>query len=254
MGRPARRQRARPRRRKFISLPPKLYDSQQVAGRCSEYRVSDIFKEIDEDLRRENFARLWQRYGYYVIGFLIVVVIATGVAVAWRQYQARVRADEGERYQVALELLHQGKVKEASNAFATLAEASGRRGVLARFEGAGILVHNGDKAGAVARYNAITADASVDQQFRDLATILSVQNSLVSGDSKRLIEQLQPLAAGAGPWQPSALEMTALAQLKTGDKKAAAATYRRLSDNRAAPQGMRTRAAEMVAALAPGRP
>ncbi|HEX4111376.1 MAG TPA: tetratricopeptide repeat protein [Stellaceae bacterium] len=213
--------------------------------------MSDIFKEIDEELRRENFAKLWQRYGYYVIGFLVAVVMLTGVVMAWRGYQARLRAEEGERYQVAMALLHQGKIKEADAAFATMGQDSTRRAVLARFETAAILAQSGDKAGAVARYEAIAADAAVDPSFRDLATVLAVQNGLANGDPKRLIERLQPLVAGSGPWQPSALELTALAQLKAGDKKAAHATFQRLADDLTAPQGMRTRATEMVAALAP---
>jgi hypothetical protein len=212
--------------------------------------VSDIFKEIDEELRRENFAKLWARYGYYVIGFVIVVVLVTGVGVAWRQYQARLAADEGERYQVALDLLHQNKLREASAAFAALAQDSARRGVLARFEEAAILVHGGDTLGATARYEAIAADAAVDPALRDLATIMAAQYGLAKTDPKQIVSRLQPMADSAGPWQPSALELTALAQLKAGDRKSAHATYQRLADNLAAPQGMRSRAAEMVAALA----
>jgi hypothetical protein len=212
--------------------------------------VSDIFKEIDEELRRENFAKLWERYGYYVIGFVVAIVIVTGVAVAWRQYQARQRADEGERYQVALDLMHQDKLKEATSAFAALAQEGAQRAVLARFEQAAIVVRAGDLAGATARYEAIAADASVDAQFRDLAVILAAQYGLAKSDPKQIVQRLQPLADAAGPWQPSALELTALAQLKAGDKKAAHAAYQRLADDLSAPQGMRTRAAEMVAALA----
>lgn len=212
--------------------------------------MSDIFQEIDEELRRENFAKLWARYGYYVIGFVVAVAIVTGVTVAWRQYQARQRADEGERYQVALDLMHQNKLKEATAAFATLAQNGAQRAVLARFEEAAIMVRAGDAAGATARYEAIAADASVDPQFRDLAVILGAQYGLAKSDPKQIVQRLQPLADGAGPWQPSALELTALAQLKAGDKKAAHDAYRRLADDLSAPRGMRTRAAEMVAALA----
>ncbi|MGH6980606.1 MAG: tetratricopeptide repeat protein [Stellaceae bacterium] len=211
--------------------------------------MSDIFKEIDEELRRENFGKLWARYGYYVIGFVVVVVIVTGVAMAWRQYQARQRADEGERYQVALDLMHQDKFKEATSAFSMLAQNGAQRAVLARFEQAAILVKGGDMTGAVTRYDAIAADASVDRQFRDLAVILAAQYGLAKSDPKQIVQTLQPLADAAGPWHPSALELTALAQLKAGDKKVAHATYQRLADDLSAPQGMRTRAAEMVAAL-----
>jgi hypothetical protein len=211
--------------------------------------VSDIFKEIDEELRRENFAKLWQRYGYYVIGFVAVVVVATGIGVGWRQYQQHLQAEEGERYQVALDLLHQDKLQEASAAFAALAQSSAQRAVLARFEEAAIMVKRGDTAGAAARYEAIAADVSVDRAFRDLAAICAAQYGLAKGDPRLIVARLEPLASTAGPWQPSALELTALAQIKAGDKKAALANYRRLADDASAPQGMRTRAAEMVAAL-----
>ncbi len=211
--------------------------------------MSDIFKEIDEELRRENFAKLWQRYGYYVIGFVAVVIAATALFVGWRQYQERQRAEEGERYQVALDLMHQDKLQEASAAFAALAQSSAQRAVLARFEEAAILARRGDNAGAAARYEAIAADASVDPTFRDLATICAAQYGLAKGDPRLIIARLEPLASAPGPWQPSALELTALAQIKAGDKKSARTNYQRLADDPTAPQGMRTRAAEMVAAL-----
>ena len=212
--------------------------------------MSDIFREIEEELRRDNLAKLWQRYGYYVIGVLVAVVVVTGVVVGWRQYAARLRADEGERYQVALDLMQGDKLQEAKAAFAALAQGSGERAVLARFEGAALLARSGDRAGAAARYNAIAADASIDQAFRDLATILAAQYGLASSDPRAIIKRLQPLADASGPWQPSALELTALAQLKAGDTVSARANYQRLADNAAAPRGMRTRATEMVAALA----
>ncbi len=212
--------------------------------------MSDIFREIEEELRRENLAKLWQRYGYYVVGFLVAVVVATGIVVGWRQYVARLRADEGERYQVALDLMRGDKLQEAEAAFAALAQGSGERAVLARFEGAALLARSGDAAGAAARYEAIATDASIDQSFRDLATILSAQYGLSSGDPHRIIRRLQPLVASAGAWRPSALELTALAQLQAGDKAEARANYQRLADDESAPRGMRTRATEMVAALA----
>ena len=212
--------------------------------------MSDIFKEIDEELRRENFAKLWKRYGIYVIGFVGFVIVATGVFVGWRQYDARQRAEEGERYQFALDLLHQDKLKEADAAFAGLAQDSGRRAVLARFEEATILARSGNIAGAAGRYEAIASDTSVDSSFRDLATILAAQFGLTHGNPAQIIARLKPLTAGEGPWRPSAIELTALAQLKEGDKKAARTNYQRLADDQTVPQGMRTRATEMVAALA----
>jgi hypothetical protein len=216
-----------------------------------EHLVSEIFREIDEELRRENYARLWKRFGPYIIGVVVLAFVATGVFVAWRGYEARQRAAEGERFQVALGLLQAGKTSAAANAFADLAQSGGGGAVLARLETAAIENHEGKAADAIRQYGRIAGDESVDRAYRDLAIVLAAQDTLVKGDPHKVIDLLRPLASASGPWQPSALELTALAQLKTGDRKAAHATYQHLADDLAAPPGMRSRAAEMVAALAP---
>jgi len=212
--------------------------------------VSDIFQEIDEELRRENFAKLWQRYGQYVLAFAVLVVVAVGAFVGWREYQLRQRQAEGARYAAALSLARDGKDKEAVDALAAMAPKAGGYGVLARFEQAALKARGGDAAAAIAVYDGIAHDASVDATFRDVATLLAAQYELKSGDAKSVIDRLAPLTAAANPWHPTALELTALAQLKAGDRSAARATYQKVADDLAAPQGLRARAAEMIAALA----
>ncbi len=68
---------------------------------------------------------------------------------------------------------------------------------------------------------------------------------------KRRSPGLAPLTAAGNPWRPTALELTAAAQLKLGEKKAALAIYKDLADDLTAPRSLRARAAEMAAALAP---
>jgi hypothetical protein len=213
--------------------------------------VSDIFQEVDEDLRRDNFAKLWARYGIYVIILAVVVVVATGATVAWRQYQQSLRVAEGNRFAAALDLVREGKNKEAGDIFSALAkDAPNRRAALARFEEAALVARSGDTARATADYETIAADASLDSSYRDLALLLAAQYGLATADPKVLIERLAPLATGEGPWHPTALELTALAQLKAGDKTAARGSYQKLADDLKAPQGLRTRAAEMATGLA----
>ena len=61
---------------------------------------------------------------------------------------------------------------------------------------------------------------------------------------------IKPLTDAANPWHPSALELTAAAKLKSGDKPGALEIYKKLADDLAAPEGVRARATEMAAALA----
>ena len=46
-----------------------------------EHAVTDIFREVDEDLRNDNLVRLWKRYGNYLIGLAGVYPHADYVTV-----------------------------------------------------------------------------------------------------------------------------------------------------------------------------
>ena len=37
--------------------------------------MANIFNEVDEDIRKERYKKLWSRYGKYLIGFIILIVL-----------------------------------------------------------------------------------------------------------------------------------------------------------------------------------
>jgi hypothetical protein len=215
--------------------------------------MSDIFREIDEELRRDNFAKLWQRYGSWVIGIVLAVVLATAGVAGWREYQLRQQKAESVRFAAAAELAQKNQLADAANAFALLAKEGGSgQAVLARLQEAALRAKAGDASAAIADYKALAQDGSVDRVYRDLATLLAALNELNAADAKSVIAEVQPLTADGNPWRPSALEVTALADLKAGDVAAARDIYKKLADDLATPQGLRARAAEMLVALGEG--
>jgi len=214
--------------------------------------VSDIFQEVDEELRRDNFAKLWKRYGNYVIALAVLIVVATGAYSWWRGHDLAVRQAEGGRAAAALALAGQGKYAEAADALTVLAsDAHAGRALVSRFEAAALRARAGDEAAAIAGYDALAKDTSVDQIYRDLATLMWAYHALDTVDPQAIIERLAPLTAASSPWHPSAIELTAVAHLKAGDRNAARTDYQHLADDLTAPQSMRARAAQMIAALAP---
>ena len=212
--------------------------------------MSDIFREIDEELRRDNFAKLWERYGQYVVGLAVIIVLATAGTVGWREYQARVQRAESIRYAAAVELAQKNELARAADDFAALARTSGGgQATLARLQEAALRARAGDEAAAIAAYKAIAGDSSVDTVYRDLATLLAALHEMHSGDPKAIIGEITRLTGPGNPWRPSALEITALAHLRAGERNEARDIYKSLADDLTAPQGLRARAAEMSAAL-----
>jgi hypothetical protein len=213
--------------------------------------LSDIFREIEEELRRDSVAQLWKKYGIYVIGLAVLIVVATAAVVGWRAYQDKQRETQGAQYASALDLARQGKDADAAAAFAALAQkADAGRAVLARFEEAASKVNTGDAAGAITVYDQLASDNSVGSGFRDVATLLSARYTLDKGDPQTAIAKLQPLMAPTNVWRGLALELTALAELKSGDKSKAQKDFDTLGKDTTAPQGVRQRAAAMAEALA----
>jgi hypothetical protein len=212
--------------------------------------VSDIFREIDEELRRDNLLKLWSRYGRYIIAVAVLALAIAGGIVAWRDHQLSERRAQSARYAAALALARQGKETDAAKVFEAIAPEGGGYALLASFEAAELLAKSGDRKEAVAAYDRIAASSASGPVFRSLALLLSVIQSMPEADPHSTIERLAPLTAGGNPWRPAALELTAIAALKSGDTSRALELFKSLADDLAAPQGLRARAAEMAAALA----
>jgi len=217
---------------------------------AADAALADIFQEIDEDVRRERLQLLWKRYGTYIVGAALGILLATAATVAWREYRVRQNQAQAQQFLDAIDLANRGDQQGARIAFAELAKSAGAGyAALARLQEAALAAKAGDTAGAVKIYDQIAADGGTDRALRDLATLLIVQRTLDTGDPAQLSQRLAPLMADANPWRYSATELSALLARRTGDTAKAKELYTKLADDLQAPQGMRARATEMLAII-----
>jgi hypothetical protein len=217
--------------------------------------VSDIFQEVDEEVRREQLNRLWQRYGHYAIGLCILIVAGVG---AWRGYeywQAKKAGEAGAAFEQAATLAQTGKHQEAEAAFAKLANdgTAGYR-VLARLREAAELAPSDPKAAVVA-YDAIVADTSAGQLVRDLAAVRAGYLLVDTAPYSELRTRLEPLTADDRPFRHSAREILALSAWKSGDMAAARQWTDLIMTDPQSPPQTRSRAqvlSELIAANGKG--
>lgn len=215
--------------------------------------VADIFQEVDEDLRRDRAAALWRRYGAYVIGVAVALVLGTAAWSGWQYYRTNQRLAAGDRFTQAMLQANQGQADEAATGFAAVA-SDGPAGyaVMARMQGAVLKVRAGDQAGAAANYEGVAADADAPEVYRRAALLLSVMLQADSGDPATLSSRLDPLAADDSPWRYSARELQAVLALRAGEPARARALLEPLSADATAPQTLRNRVGEMLRALGGG--
>ncbi len=212
--------------------------------------MADIFKEVDEDLRRDNLEKLWKKYGPYFLGLAAMVVLAVAGVQGWRAYDLDQRGQLSDRYGAALDLARDGDAAAGLDAMIDMSEASsGGYAGLAAFEEARLRVDSGDTAGAIKVWERIAEGSGLGPGFKEAATLFSVLHQIDSGDPGVLRARLQPLAADGQPFRSTARELLALIALGSGDTATARELYTDISDDREAPAGLRQRATQMLAAL-----
>ncbi|MBT3395968.1 MAG: tetratricopeptide repeat protein [Alphaproteobacteria bacterium] len=212
--------------------------------------MSEIFREVDEDVRKDQALRAWSTYGRYLIGGALAIVLATAAFQFWIYTSTSQKQADGEKFVAAISVVVQGRPALAAEQFAALAQEAGAGiATMSRLQRAAAMAQSGDPRGAVAVYDQITEDSGAEQTLRDLARLLAAQH-LVQIEPRAVIdERLAPLVGPANPWRFSAIEISGLAALKAGDTAAARESFERLADDQLAPQGIRSRAAELLAAL-----
>jgi hypothetical protein len=208
-----------------------------------------LIKEVDEDLRQEQLEKLWKRHGSAIVALAVAVVLAVAGWQGWRSWETKQRVASSQRFTEAVKLIEQGKRDDAGAQLQALA-ADGTKGyrLLARLKQAELRQQAGDAAGAATIYAAVAADSGVDRVYRDMAEIKAAYLRLDGNDPAAVEKAVEPLAVETNAWRHSAREIMALAAVKRGDTAKAADLFRKLAEDAAAPQGLRARAAEMLAA------
>lgn len=209
--------------------------------------MSDIFQEIDEDLRRERLLGFWRRYGIAIIALAVGLLVGLGAYMAWRSYNEGKLDQHAHDLAAAAQLVGEGKHAEAAKAFQALAdEAGGSYGDFARLDAAASLYDSGDVPGAVALYDQV-AGSTGDASLRGLARILAVQSLIDTAKVEDLDKRLDAVTESG--FAPAAKELRAYVRMKDGKIEEARRLLAELIDDATAPQRVKARATEILDAL-----
>ncbi len=213
--------------------------------------MSDIFQEVNEDIRSAQLKALWDRFGILVISSAVALVVATGIWVYWQDMQRTKREAAATQFLTGEKLLLDGKSSEAAAHFAKLAQDAGIDGykLLARMKEAAAKAEAGDAPGAVAAYDALAADSVMDPVLRAIASLKAAMLLFDTASTDELKLRLTPLAKEDAPVRHSAREVLAFLALRENAVDAARKQFQELADALDAPQGVRARAAEILQAL-----
>jgi hypothetical protein len=213
--------------------------------------VSDIFHEVEEEVRRERYAKLWKQYGDYVIAAIALVILAAAGFQLWRYYQHKAQLKASQEYAAAEALLQANRADEAATAFAKLADsAPDGYAAVARLQNADALMAEGNEKEAVALYQRIAAGD--DPLLAAVARIRQAWALVDKTPTAKMQTLLAPLTDPTSPWRFMANEILAYSNYHAGKTAIAEKAFARLATEDGAPPGVRQRANAMATFLKAG--
>lgn len=211
--------------------------------------MSELFDEIDEDVRRDQLKKLWEQHSFAIIAIIVLIIAGVG---GWRGYQyveTRKAQEASAAFDRAAELSTQDKSAEAEAAFNKVATdaPSGYR-TLARLRAAAEAAKR-DSAAAVKQYDDIVADRGIDAPSRDLARVRAGSLVVDTAAYDAMVQRLEPAASATGAYRHSARELLALSAWRSGDMTAARQWLDQIANDAETPSSLRSRSEALQALL-----
>ncbi|SEF91595.1 tetratricopeptide repeat protein [Bosea lathyri] len=215
--------------------------------------MADIFREIDEEVRRDKAAALWSKYGVVITGLAVLAVLAVAGWQFWLHREQQASQIVGARFEAALKSSRDGNGTEAESILGELA-ASAPAGYrqIARFRLAAEVGKRDAAAGATA-FDALANDGSLEQLYRDLARLRAGMLRVDLVPYAEIRTPLEPLATAQGVWRHSAREFLGIAALKANLFEDAGRWFDAIITDPQSPQVLRQRT-DLYLALVRGGP
>jgi hypothetical protein len=211
--------------------------------------VSEIFDEVQEEVRREQLKRLWERYSTVILTVAFLIVGGVGGWRAYVYWEGKKAQEAGAQFEAAATLADQQKAAEAEAAFARIAsDAPQGYRTLARLRAAGELATR-DAPAAVKLYDAIAADRGVGQTEQDLAALRAASLLVDTASYADIKARLEPLTGATRTFRHSARELLAVSAWRNKDMTAARQWIDVISTDPVSPQSLRSRMEALQALL-----
>ena len=218
--------------------------------------MSDIFREVDEEVRRDKAAEFWKKHGSKLIAAAALFIAAVAGWQFWQAQQFKDRAAAGAAFEAAIAEANAEKPDSQAALGALATGKSGSYATLARFRLASELARTAkDEAGranAVSAFDAIAGDATLIAEWRDIARLRAGLLLIDNAPFTEVEKRLSPLISATGAFRHSAREGLALAAWKQGENAKALDALQAIILDSESPQGLRQRAELLLAVVRAG--
>ncbi len=217
------------------------------------HETDSLIREVEEDLRRERYQRLWDRYGVIVLVGAFAIIAGVSGYKFWQYWSAEQANKAGESYISALTTGREGKQAEAAKILEGFVEngPDGYR-TLSRFRLALKTAKDGQTTAAVAAYDKLAGDRGISEVMQGYARIMAAMLLLDRTGWTEIENRLNPLTGSENPWRGTAQELIGLALYKAGELDKAQARFESVMSSVSSTPGLRRRAEMMLSLIVGG--
>lgn len=209
-----------------------------------------FIREIDEELKNEHLKKLWDKYGLFIILFVVIAISAAVSFETFKSWQEKRNQEFSDAYAYALNLQNQGRYAEAMEVLNNLTKA--KKGIysdVAEIQKANVLLERGKVTEALALLEKVTADKDFNPQMKDVAVIKLASFKLDYAPSDEIKTMLNPFVAQENTWTNIAKEMLAMLAVRDNDLETAKNLYQEISVAQNTSDTLKARAQDMLNVL-----
>ncbi len=198
--------------------------------------------EVNEELRRQQLKSIWDRFGVYIIGFAVLIILSVGGNEIINHLNNRVSQRESNAFDNALNLIEKGNDSAGLDQLIELTEGkTGYKG-LALFRLSSESLTNGNYQEAVDYLKKASLDKTLTNNLRVFAKIKAGLILVDNGSFSEVDVLLKEVIESGGPFSFHAKEILALALIKNGRDLEAQEIFQEIANDASAPPVLARRA------------
>ena len=183
--------------------------------------MADIFDEVSEDLRKDQYKQIWFKYKKFIISFIFIFVLSVVTFKIIELYQEKKKIEISTLYFEGLKEIKNKNYEKAEVLFEKIIKnADIGYTLLSYFKLANINLNKKNFQSMEMYYDKIMSLDNINKAYKDYALILKITNSPnINNDDK--IKALKPFLTSPSEFQPIASELEILYLIENKKMKTA---------------------------------
>ena len=206
--------------------------------------MSDILRQVDEDLRKDRLLKVWRSYRIYIVGSILIILISLS---GYQYYLSSTQSKNEAIVEQYINSINSTDVNTSIEQLLELNESDNSfiKG-LAKLKRAELYFATEDKGQAIKLLESISIDESLDQIIRDMALYKYLMIQLDTLDKDLYFEIIDSQDLNSSKFKYLFKELKALKYLIEGDRINSLEIFESIISDENSPINLKTRSEKFI--------